>query len=614
MSITAKDVYSGVPISTRGEVTHISADPTGATDAVAFPCGRVAVVRSTTDALECSVFAMHSNPVTAVRFAPDGQLVASGDECGTLRVWDRTTHKQTMEAQVIAGPVRDIAFAADMKHLVVSGESRGAYAKAVKIPSGGSAGVCTGHTKRVVAVDVSSTKPPKIASASEDMSIGLYKGPPVREIDIPSFQKQHSGFVNDARFSPDGSMVAFASSDRTLSIVDVASSEVVRTLEGHTGSVTGVAWSPDGATLFSSGNDKTNRVWRVADGECLSTITHGKDVADMQIGCAYVAKNKALVSASLGGELSVYEDGATAASRVLRGHSKQIVGLAVVGGKAYSADYSGVLVQWKLGSGSSDKAFSGKGPASSVCAVAANERFVANVGQDGKIFVTCADKLEFGKPVVIKGGGVAIAVPGGGSATAPAAVVVNETRLVALTPAGDAVASEVEFARGESGVSLAVTADGARVAVGMSVSGGAGELRFFSVGCGGAGLAADGKMEALRFQTPPSAVAFSDDGSRLAVGESSRRVRFYNATDGERLDGGGLAHTARVDAIAFEAGGARAASGAMDGSLAVWAVGSDADPAKAQGAHRGGVTGLGWAADGSVVSSGSDACLRSWTV
>jgi WD repeat-containing protein 1 (actin-interacting protein 1) len=609
-TIEPRAVYCGVPVTARGEVTHISADPTGATDAVAYASGRVAVVRSTTRPLECSVFTLHANPVTCVRFAPDGQHVASGDEGGCVRYWDRSTYKQTMEAQVMSGPVRDIAFAPDAKHILVTGESRGGFALAVKVPSGGTAGTCLGHTKRVVACDISSKKPSLVATGSEDMSVGIFKGPPIREIDVPSYLKHHSAFVNDVRFSPDGNFLAIASSDRTVSIVDVATNAVVRTLTDHTGSVTGIAWTPDSASLYTSSNDKTTKMWRASDGKCLSTISYGDSVMDMQVGCAVCPKTKSLVSISVRGDINICSAGANAPTHTFRGHCKQIVGLAVVGSRAFSADYSGLMVAWDLGVGSSDKTFNGTGPTTSVCDVAANSQVIANVGQDGKIFVTQSNTLTYQKPMLVKGGGVGIAVPSAPS-TILSAVMINETRLAAVSSTGDRVIAELDFARGETGTAVAVSPDASVIAVGIQVQGGSGELRFAKLS-GGSTLAFVG--ESLPMPSPPNKLAFSPNSTIIAVGEASRRVKLYSVKDRTPVLGGGIVHTARVDALAFDSSGTRLASGGMDGSIAVWPVLSDSEPLRLLSAHRSGVTGIGFADSKTLVSSGGDSCLRAWSI
>ena len=43
-------------------------------------------------------------------------------------------------------------------------------------------------------------------------------------------------------------------------------------LQGHSLGVRGVAFSPDGSLIASSSYDKSVRVWEVASGECRATL------------------------------------------------------------------------------------------------------------------------------------------------------------------------------------------------------------------------------------------------------------------------------------------------------------------------------------------------------
>lgn len=604
--LTLRHLYAGAPNTTRGEPSHVSVDPTGETDNIVFPCGRVVVVRSLSDPLSARVFSLHVGSVTCARFSNDGKLVASGDEGGNIRLWHPDTGVQKSEFDVFPGPVRDVAFSSDSKFVIVCGECRGAFVKVVKVPTGSPAGAVKGHSKRVLACDMSNGS---ITSASEDMSIGICAGPPVRELQHPKFLRHHQAFINDIRFSPSGSLIAAASSDRSISIIDVAKSEPVHTLTGHVGSVTGVSWISE-TRLVSSSNDKTCKEWTLPDATCVNTFTYGTDVMDMQVGITYCSKSSEIVSISLRPQINICESSSTTPVRTLRGHAKQIVGLAAVGSRFYTADYLGHMVAWEYDVGpSADPFFNGKGPANSVCAVAANPDVVASVGQDGKIFVTPVASLTYRKPVTVKGGGVDIAVASSGSSDF-STIMINESRLVAINSAADAVLAELKLSNDETGTAVAVKPDGSLIAIGLETSGGAGMVRFFTLSC--SAFKQDGSD--IKLPSAPNKLAFSPDGARIAIGAKSRRVDIYECSSRTAMKGGGVAHTARVDAINFSPDGTFVASGGMDSAVAVWAVNSDKDPLKLAAAHRNGVTGIAFTSPTSIVTSGGDSCIRSWTI
>jgi lysophospholipase L1-like esterase len=82
----------------------------------------------------------------------------------------------------------------------------------------------------------------------------------------------HSESVNSVAFSPDGSILASGSGDKTVKLWDVETGNEIRTLEGHPNCVNSVAFSPDGSILASSGDDNTIKLWDVETGTEIRTL------------------------------------------------------------------------------------------------------------------------------------------------------------------------------------------------------------------------------------------------------------------------------------------------------------------------------------------------------
>jgi cytochrome c len=75
----------------------------------------------------------------------------------------------------------------------------------------------------------------------------------------------HSGPIASLAVSPDNTLLASASWDRTIRLWPLNGGDL-RVLEGNTQNANGVAFTPDGKNVVSAGYDATIRIWPLKDG------------------------------------------------------------------------------------------------------------------------------------------------------------------------------------------------------------------------------------------------------------------------------------------------------------------------------------------------------------
>lgn len=84
--------------------------------------------------------------------------------------------------------------------------------------------------------------------------------------------RQHSGFVEDAAWSPDGKRIASASGDQTVQIWDASTGTHLFTYRHHSDYVRAVAWSPHRQYIASGSWDDTVQIWDATNGS--PVVTH----------------------------------------------------------------------------------------------------------------------------------------------------------------------------------------------------------------------------------------------------------------------------------------------------------------------------------------------------
>ncbi|GAA0432361.1 hypothetical protein GCM10010357_62440 [Streptomyces luteireticuli] len=127
----------------------------------------------------------------------------------------------------------------------------------------------TGHTGRVTSVAFSPDGK-ILATASSDNTVRLWS---TAEGTLRNTLTSHKDTVSSVAFSPDGKTLATGSDDKTVRLWDVHTGILRSALTGHTSAVSAVAFSPDGRTLATGSNDKTIRLWDVASNNTRSTLT-----------------------------------------------------------------------------------------------------------------------------------------------------------------------------------------------------------------------------------------------------------------------------------------------------------------------------------------------------
>lgn len=128
----------------------------------------------------------------------------------------------------------------------------------------------------------------------------------------------HTGAINSAVFSPDGSRILTASDDNTAKIWDAESFELLGTLEGHIGPINSAAFSHDGKMVVTASWDKTAKIWNAESLALLGTfIGHTRLVNS----AAFDDDSKRVITASSDRTVKIWCVESFALLGTLKGHA-----------------------------------------------------------------------------------------------------------------------------------------------------------------------------------------------------------------------------------------------------------------------------------------------------
>lgn len=600
MSYEYKGAFACLPQMERGRACVLGADPKGKN--FLYCSGRYVFIRDVNDPSEVDIYGEHSLPTCVAKYSPSGFYIASSDVSGKIRIWDTTQKEHILkyEYQPFCGMVRDISWSPDSKRLVIVGQGNKQFGAAIMFDTGTSVGTIGYHSKEINSCDYRPVRPFRVATASEDYQAALHEGPPFKF--LRSF-KDHGNFVQVARFSPDGKLLATAGSDGKVFLYEGKTGELVKSLgeKAHTGSVFGLCFSPDGSQLMTCSGDKSVKIWDVESASELIVFKMGKNIEDMQQACLWMGDN--LISVSFSGEINFLDkNNPDTPLRVLSGHINNITALAISNDKSavYTGSHDGRICKWNPNTGEAVRV-SGSGHTSQVCAMESIEGTIVTAGFDDKMRFVNHDTGAYDEESVI----AMESQPKDLSCGKDGLIAVACEDQVAIFRNGNRVFLQKEDYRC---MSVSIHPNQTDIAVGGSDN----KIHIYN-------LEGDTLKQVNQLTTDGEidAVAYSPDGAYLCSGSSVGTVNGWKVAESyQPIKYSWTFHgRSRIQKIAWSPDSHHFASCALDSVINVWEVNTSGVVIKIAGAHQGSnITGLEWLSENMILSAGYDKCVRRWQI
>ncbi len=391
-----------------------------------------------------------------------------------------------------------------------------------------------GHQDKVYAVSFSPDGK-TLASGGKDGLVKVWDWAGRRElfslVAVPNPQDNYG--VTNLSYSPDGQLLAVATQDGNLILVQAATGAVFKTIPAHSAAIWGLAFSPDQRLVATGAEDQTVKLWEIATGRLVATFgvencqaaACGQGHSGAVYSVAFSPDGKTLASAGAEAVIRVWE---VAGAKFL---------FKLAGPNAHSAEIWSVAFSpdgKRLASASSDRAIK-------LWDLASAEWVMNITGHTDWVYAVAFTRD--GKNLV--------------SASADRTIRVWDTtygRLqTTLTGHGDQVFG---LSLSPDNRSLASASQDQTVRIWNLTPFGAREI-----------LTLDNKDRV-------NAVAYSADGSLLAASGRSPDIKIWDARTGKLLNDLTGGHRRVVEGLVWGPGGSWLVSVSRDGQAIVWDVGT----------------------------------------
>jgi len=535
-------------IAGEKDVTCLAISPDGRLIASGSQDGSVSLWSAWSGKLKVS-FSKHKGKVQNLLFSPDGaNMVSASNDDHTVQVWNvKTGKEQALFSNYDGG---GIAFASDGASIAVasnelltiwkpkSGEKKVVYHGFIKIR-----GVLFSPDHKILAISLG------------DYSVRLLSLESGKEL----YHLEGASYLNPAMaFSSDGRRLAVGSWKGEVTLWNMETGESMATLSGVHGVITGVFFDPNGKRLIASGTDGEIHLWDIKSGKEISALNA---YAGAVRGAAISPDGNAMVSYHKDNVIRIWDLKTLLGHVVLKGYlgTPTSIVYSPTGDSLFAGYSNKRVLMWDVQTGRKIRAFPPVDAGISQVAISPDGNVL--VAADGKKKIHFWD-VKTGKAII------------------------------RLTDADDVAISGISFSPDGK---LLASASGDKT------------IRLWDIASGREMARLTGHNAAV------SIVSFSPDGKLLASASEDKTVRLWDVESGRevaRLAG----HDAAISSISFSPDGKLLASASGDKTIRLWDVKRGREAARLAG-HDAAVSSISFSPDGKLLASASeDKTVRLWDV